>query len=217
MISHAGRPVPRPHRTPRRSPRPETARRRRRAPAQVGVLRHHRRQVVSTGHLLGRASAASISMGNSRHLIGAPLSPATVGAALIFMPPDRLRLQVLHYGLCDSSCTSVWRGYLVSFRLSGGAGSVSSPSTSPQCELTQVLPGQQDRRTQQVDLQYSVSTSNRCQDSISRPTRGGSSGWYDCARATPPRRDTIQFRRNTDSKDAFVVGSVTVHWTEPVE
>ena len=29
--------------------------------------------------------------------------------------------------------------------------------------------------------------------------------------------NTIQFRRNTDSADAFVVGSVTVHWTEPVK
>jgi hypothetical protein len=29
--------------------------------------------------------------------------------------------------------------------------------------------------------------------------------------------NTVQFRRNPDSKDAFVVGSVTVHWTEPVE
>ncbi|NHN64595.1 hypothetical protein G9463_15000 [Haloarcula sp. JP-Z28] len=47
-------------------------------------------------------------------------------------------------------------------------------------------------------------------------------GWQLWMDTIAPERlhlgeNTIQFRRNTDSKDAFVVGSVTVHWTEPVE
>lgn len=29
--------------------------------------------------------------------------------------------------------------------------------------------------------------------------------------------NTIQFRRNTDGRDAFAVGTVTIHWKEPVD
>jgi hypothetical protein len=47
-------------------------------------------------------------------------------------------------------------------------------------------------------------------------------GWQLWMDTIAPERlhlgeNTIQFRRDIDSKDAFVVGTVTVHWTEPIE
>lgn len=43
--------------------------------------------------------------------------------------------------------------------------------------------------------------------------------WMDTVTAARLREgeNTLQFRRDTDSEDSFVVGTLTVNWKEPVE
>ena len=51
------------------------------------------------------------------------------------------------------------------------------------------------------------------------PAREGWQYWMDTVTAArlEDGQNTIRFRRNTDSDDSFVVGTVAVHWKEPVE
>jgi hypothetical protein len=51
------------------------------------------------------------------------------------------------------------------------------------------------------------------------PPNEGWQYWVDTLTGVSLREgtNTIQFRRDTDSDDAFAVGTVTVHWKEPVE